>query len=527
MATEYVELAPGGGGAQVAVDSDGTGVWQYIKVAFGGDGTQTIVTSSAGLPVAQQGTWTVDLGATDNAVLDAIAASVAAIDTDATTIIGHVDGIETLIGTTNTNTGAATTALQIIDDWDESDRAKVNLIVGQAGIAAGAGNVAATVPRMTLAADDPAVALLTTIDADTSAMATSLAIIDGMVFGGGTEAAAQRVTIANDSTGVLSVDDNGSSLTVDYATTGSGTATGALRVELPTNGTGVIATVGAVTAITNALPAGTNNIGDMDVLSVVPGTGATNQGKAVDSAAGATDTGIAALVVRDDALASLTPADGDYTHLRVNSTGALWVDRSGTQPVSYATTGSGTATGALRVELPTNGTGVLATVSALTGGGVAHDGADSGNPLKTGARAISSNVTAQTANDRSDSLSDLLGYHLVRPYALNQNVWSDSAGPITGTSSTEVRAAPGASVRLHVTSLLVTNADATVGTNVQITDGSGGTVLWEGYAAAVGGGFSCQFPTPLRLTANTALHAICGTTSSETVVSAAGFTEIS
>ena len=35
--------------------------------------------------------------------------------------------------------------------------------------------------------------------------------------------------------------------------TGSGTATGALRVELPTNGTGVIATVGAVTTITNPL----------------------------------------------------------------------------------------------------------------------------------------------------------------------------------------------------------------------------------------------------------------------------------
>lgn len=33
--------------------------------------------------------------------------------------------------------------------------------------------------------------------------------------GGGTEATAQRVTIANDSTGVLSVDDNGGSLTVD------------------------------------------------------------------------------------------------------------------------------------------------------------------------------------------------------------------------------------------------------------------------------------------------------------------------
>lgn len=78
------------------------------------------------------GTVTADLGATDNAVLDAIAASVAAIDTDATTIIGHVDGIETLLGTTNTNTGGAATSLAVIDDWDESDRAKVNIVAGQA-----------------------------------------------------------------------------------------------------------------------------------------------------------------------------------------------------------------------------------------------------------------------------------------------------------------------------------------------------------------------------------------------------------
>ena len=45
----------------------------------------------------------------------------------------------------------AVVALQIMDDWDESDRAKVNLIVGQAGIAAGTGTDGVTVPRVTLA----------------------------------------------------------------------------------------------------------------------------------------------------------------------------------------------------------------------------------------------------------------------------------------------------------------------------------------------------------------------------------------
>lgn len=61
------------------------------------------------------------------------------------------------------------------------------------------------------------------------------------VVGAGTEAAAMRVTLANDSTGLVSVDDNGGSLTVD----------GTVGVSsLP------------------AIPAGTNNIGDVDVLTV-------------------------------------------------------------------------------------------------------------------------------------------------------------------------------------------------------------------------------------------------------------------
>lgn len=115
--------------------------------------------------------------------------------------------------------------------------------------------------------------------------------------GGGTEANALRVTIANDSTGVLSVDDNGGSLTVD------GTVT-----------------LGANSGV---------DIGDVDVTSLIPGTGATNLGKAVDSPSGGTDTGIAALAIRDDALSTLTPIEGDYVPLRVNSTGALHVTGGG------------------------------------------------------------------------------------------------------------------------------------------------------------------------------------------------------
>lgn len=145
-----------------------------------------------------------DSGAgTDNtiAVALAVAASGGAVaitgdaanglDVDVTRVSGTVtiSGTVTANAGTNLNTSAlalegggnlagAATSLAVIDDWDESDRAKVNLVVGQAGISAGAGAVAANTPRLTLASDDPAVALLGTIDTDTGNIATSVQLID-------------------------------------------------------------------------------------------------------------------------------------------------------------------------------------------------------------------------------------------------------------------------------------------------------------------------------------------------------------
>ena len=71
------------------------------------------------------------------------------------------------------------------------------------------------------------------------------------------------------------------------------------------------------------------DIGDVDILSVIPGIGPTNLGKAIDDAAAATDTGVAALYTRVDTLGTLTPADGDYVSARTNNRGALWVEHDG------------------------------------------------------------------------------------------------------------------------------------------------------------------------------------------------------
>jgi hypothetical protein len=69
--------------------------------------------------------------------------------------------VTNISGTVSLPTGAATeakqdtqiTALQIMDDWDESDRAKVNPIAGQAGVQGGSGTTNALTQRVVLATD--------------------------------------------------------------------------------------------------------------------------------------------------------------------------------------------------------------------------------------------------------------------------------------------------------------------------------------------------------------------------------------
>lgn len=97
--------------------------------------------------------------------------------------------------------------------------------------------------------------------------------------GGGAESAALRVTVASDSTGVLSVDDNGGSLTVD------GSVSLAAAIPAGTNNIGDVDVLSlpAIPAgnnnigdvdIASAIPAGNNNIGDVDVASIAAGTNA-------------------------------------------------------------------------------------------------------------------------------------------------------------------------------------------------------------------------------------------------------------
>jgi len=143
--------------------------------------------------------------------------------------------------------------------------------------------------------------------------------------------------IALDADGAVHIADGGNTITVD-GTVDLGSTDNAVLDAIATSlalidnaipsgnelQVDVVASLPAGSAAIGKLAANSGvDIGDVDVTSVVPGVAATNLGKAIQSAQGSTDTGVAALAVRNDALADLSGADGDYTPLQVNKTGAL------------------------------------------------------------------------------------------------------------------------------------------------------------------------------------------------------------
>lgn len=159
--------------------------------------------------------------------------------------------------------------------------------------------------------------------------------------GGGTEATALRVTIASDSTGVLSVDDNGGTLTVD----------------------------GTVTA---NLAAGTNNIGDVDVLSLPASTNTLEVvGDVAHDAAAAGNPVLvagAAQACDDTAPPNRISAESDAARLATDFDGSLFVRPHGPQVWSYHSNGSTALTDATVHSSPGAGLSLYVTDIVVSSG---------------------------------------------------------------------------------------------------------------------------------------------------------------
>lgn len=173
---------------------------------------------------------------------------------------------------------AVKTAVEVMDDWDESDRAKVNPIVGQAGVAAGAGSVSAATQRATLASDDPAVTALQIIDDwDESDRAKVNPIVGqaGVAAGAGVVGATtQRATLASDDPAVTALQsienavNAADGLLVDLGSNNNVTIESG-TVELGATSLAALETI-TVATVTAAIPAGDNNIGNVDIASAIP-----------------------------------------------------------------------------------------------------------------------------------------------------------------------------------------------------------------------------------------------------------------
>lgn len=105
--------------------------------------------------------------------------------------------------------------------------------------------------------------------------------------------------------------------------------------------------------------------GSVSISALVPGTGATNLGKAEDAVHANGDVGVQVLAVRRDTLASSTSNNGDYATFSVDSVGALWTRNAGVTTIAL----SGSTRGRpIQLTGTTSGTAVTLHTATTTAG---------------------------------------------------------------------------------------------------------------------------------------------------------------
>lgn len=268
------------------------------------------------------GIWTVAAAGLKN-----VRARVTAYDSGTVVITAMMTEGTGVVGLQNPGAGGGGAASTVeVTQIDAGDNNIGNVDVASSVLPTGAAT-AAKQPALGTAGSSSADVLSVQGIASGTAMPVSAAALP--LPSGAATAAKQPAlgTAGSASTDVITVQGiaSGVAQPVSYGTTGSGTSTNAIRVELPTNGTGVIGTVAAVTAITNALPAGTNAIGKLSANSGV-NIGDVNPATAANWGTGA--TGAAA------------PANAQYAGAvsSGNLTGIIQADASAKIDVSTATT---------------------------------------------------------------------------------------------------------------------------------------------------------------------------------------------
>jgi len=255
---------------------------------------------------------------------------------------------------------------------------------------------------------------------------------------------ALHVNVQNTS---IPITDNGGSLTIDGAVTATVSGTVTANLAAGTNNIGDVDVLSLP-----ALPSGSNNIGDVDIISHIPGTGATNLGKAEDAVHSSGDTGVMILGVRRDSASSGVSADGDYCAASFDANGALRVT-GGTGGTS-ATDGSVftrestalTPMGALAetsaptltngdVGIPSMTTGGALRVSVASGGiaGVVEDAASAGAEEGVLCMTVRSDTLGSTTSANGD-FQNLKTSSTGALWSINSDAIQDDTAFTPGTS---------------------------------------------------------------------------------------------
>lgn len=280
------------------------------------------------------------------------------------------------------------------------------------------------------------------------------------------------------------------------------------------------------------------DIGDVDVTSVVPGVGATNLGKAEDAAHTTGDTGVMGLTVRQDTAAALGGTDADYQPLITDASGRLHVTGPITAVVpGTAATNLGKAedaahsTGDVGVmpltvrqdtavalggtdadyqPLITDANGRLHT-NALVVGTIADDATTPGAPVMIGGKAVETDGTDPTSVSAEADVA-ILRTDRNRRLLVNDAhpaLWTTYDEGAAAEADTSLKAAPAAGLSLYVTDVVISNG-ATAGYFFLESDPTGAkTQLIGKIMLGVNGHAELHYRTPLRLAAATALGYTC------------------
>ncbi len=267
----------------------------------------------------------------------------------------------------------------------------------------------------------------------------------------------------------------------------------------------------------HSLGAGTNNIGDTDVLTLVGDSPDLDSGAGTDNHAG---------------VAILLPASGGHV-IGGTETDPIRTDpvASTVQPVSIASMHVPVTVIASIPNVPSvaivsnylpevtasviGNPAVIATVPGVVAVAIAS------NNVPVSGRATIGTPTPVGDGALAGLRADTTGALVMVPYTNAENILNK---PLKGSGATTGQVlfdAQGSGYRAYITDWQVVNPSGSHGTDVCLHDGT--TTLAVGHAAKDGGGFAFRFVTPLKPAPNATVSLFAATASSPLTVNVSGF----